>query len=482
MAACLVLGASCQDASKPSEPDSRPRTGGIRVSVSMSGEDFPQTFTALVAGRLASFSVTGSVPESLAGSVIVDSLAPEQYTVMLRIALNCAVKGENPRSVRVNAGDTTSVAFTVTCIVATGTLHVTTVTTGVDLDETGYVLRVDGHSVSGASVQQIWRIDANETATLTRVPVIGSTDLTLYGMAVNCNPSDSTRRRVSMSPGDTMAFTFTVACTPATDSVAYVADYSGGRQVFIASANGSGPRRLTTDFTSDDEPAWSPDGTQMAFVTDRDGNREIYVIGADGSNPRRLTDDRTADYAPAWSPDGKRIAFVSERDGNPEIYVMNADGTSAARLTTTDGVDADPAWSPDGRITFASDRNGRATGTMDVYVMSADGSNPARLTTNGGTHPAWSRDGRLAYSAPDCDNFACRPSIVVRSGDGTDDRFVFGLGDRPSWSPDGRKIAFEALRCDFYFYTCAPSGVRVGRLDSTDLVPLAAGTHPAWRP
>jgi hypothetical protein len=374
----------------------------------------------------------------MSGSVIVDGLAPDTYNLMLRLALNCAVQGENPRVVTVKGGDTPAVAFTVTCKLATGTLRVTTVTTGVDLDENGYVLRVDGFSVTGASVQQIWHADANGTATLSRIPAIGSTYLTLYGLAVNCNPDDVTRRPVAISGGDTAAFTFTLTCTPATDSVAYVTASSGVRRIVIASATGGGPRRLTSDFGSDEDPAWSPDGRRMAFTADRDGNREIYVIDADGSNSTRLTAELWADYAPAWSPDG--------------------------------------------RIAFASDRNGRAAGIMDVYVMNADGSNPARLTTSGGGEPAWSRDGRLAYAAANCDDFACQPSIVVRSVSGADATVVFGPGNRPSWSPDGRKIAYDALTCDFYFYQCVPGGVRVGRLDSTDVIPLAAAMQPAWRP
>jgi TolB protein len=176
------------------------------------------------------------------------------------------------------------------------------------------------------------------------------------------------------------------------------------------------------------------------------------------------------------------MAFTADRDGNREIYVIDADGSNSTRLTAELWADYAPAWSPDGRIAFASDRNGRAAGIMDVYVMNADGSNPARLTTSGGGEPAWSRDGRLAYAAANCDDFACQPSIVVRSVSGADATVVFGPGNRPSWSPDGRKIAYDALTCDFYFYQCVPGGVRVGRLDSTDVIPLAAAMQPAWRP
>ena len=475
--ACLILAGACHDTSEPAGPATRIRTGGIRLSVSVTGEDVPATFTGRVTGPSVIRSTAGSVSES----VIVDSLPPGDYNVLLDVGVNCAANGV---SVTVLAGDTTAVVVPVACIVATGTLRVTTVTTGVDLDQDGYRLRVDGHSVTGAPVQQVSLISANDTRTLLRVPVIGSTRLTLYGLAINCDPADSASRPVQISPGDTAALTFAVGCRPDSDSVAYVDSAGGVAHIVIGSANGGGRRRLTKDVSSSEDPAWSPDGKSIAFTTDRDGNREIYVISADGSNLRRLTNDGGADYSPAWSPDGTRIAFVSERDGRPAIYTLHVDGTGLSRLTTDSAIEVDPAWSPDGRIAFASDRDAATAGTMNLYVVNADGSNPVRLTTGGGTQPAWSRDGRLAYTSPCYDEY-CQPSILVWSGTGGDAPVTLGVGDRPSWSPDGRKIAYNAYSCGspWDYGPCGPAQeVRIARVDGTDVIDVASGTRPAWRP
>ena len=45
----------------------------------------------------------------------------------------------------------------------------------------------------------------------------------------------------------------------------------------------------------DGAPAWSPDGSRIVFHSDRTGGRDIYVMNADGSGVRRLTDDPASD-------------------------------------------------------------------------------------------------------------------------------------------------------------------------------------------
>lgn len=65
---------------------------------------------------------------------------------------------------------------------------------------------------------------------------------------------------------------------------------------------------------------------------------DIFVASADGSNPVRLTQGPGYNGSPAWSPDGRRVAFTSSRDGDPQkramhVYVMDADGSNVRKLT-----------------------------------------------------------------------------------------------------------------------------------------------------
>lgn len=122
---------------------------------------------------------------------------------------------------------------------------------------------------------------------------------------------------------------------------------------------------------------------KIAFHSDRDGDFDIYVMDLLGGNQTNLTNNTAHDEDPAWSPDGSQIVFATTRDnvptGGPEIYTMNADGSGSTRLTDNLESDAQPSWSPDGsKITFRSFRDGDG----EVYVMDADGGNQTNLTNN----------------------------------------------------------------------------------------------------
>jgi len=69
------------------------------------------------------------------------------------------------------------------------------------------------------------------------------------------------------------------------------------------------------------EPPDNNKSEVIAFCSENTGGGDIYVMEADGSNPRRVTTNDDVDHWPAWSPDGTRIAFASLRNGNVDIYV-----------------------------------------------------------------------------------------------------------------------------------------------------------------
>ena len=137
---------------------------------------------------------------------------------------------------------------------------------------------------------------------------------------------------------------------------------------------------------------------KIAFFSNRHDDSGIYIMDADGANPFRLV----GGGGPAWSPDGAQIALYGGNGVGSDIFVVDANGNNLRSLTKS-RIDGNrfPVWSPDGAtIAFVSDRDGQ----IDIYLMTADGKNPRNLT------------------------------------------FDLREEDRPSWSPDGKRVVFGAYQ------------------------------------
>jgi Tol biopolymer transport system component/DNA-binding winged helix-turn-helix (wHTH) protein len=259
------------------------------------------------------------------------------------------------------------------------------------------------------------------------------------------------RHRLTFPPANFNGDTFP-AFAPDGKLIAFSRNFSsGGSDVFVMSAGGGEPRRITQDGEHIGGIAFSQDGHEVIFSSARGGGerRVLWRIPISGGTPRQLpfggddaesptvpamgnylayvksTDSdniwaydipapgepaktpgriaigsRQLQAAPQFSPDGSRVAFASSRSGSWEIWVSLPDGTNAIQLTKFGNRQTgSPHWSPDGKqLVF----DARPEKHSDIYVIDAAGGEPRRITNSGSNDavvPNWSRDGRWIYYA-----------------------------------------------------------------------------------
>ena len=152
---------------------------------------------------------------------------------------------------------------------------------------------------------------------------------------------DASRR--SQSARELIASTFSdhgPDYSPDGSRIVFASGRSGGDGIWVCQRDGSAPRLLFDcgPYVTG-SPRWSPDGRWIAFDSrfGSAGNPDIYLISADGGQPRRLTTDVAEDVVPSWSRDGQSLYFASTRSGIMEIWRMGAEGGPATQITRHGG-------------------------------------------------------------------------------------------------------------------------------------------------
>jgi TolB protein len=215
------------------------------------------------------------------------------------------------------------------------------------------------------------------------------------------------------------------------------------KQQLIASRHSGDPRRMAHEFADEIVKLLTgQEGIATSKIACVVGD-SINLMDYDGFNQRRFAGDGPLLRFPQFSPDGRYLAYVSYKTGVPNIVVRSSEGALVGG-TSFNSTTSSPSISPGGQLAFSSAISG--DGSMEIYVSSLDGSSPRRLTRTQKSvniSPRWNpKTGREIAFISDRGG---SPQVYVMDASGANQRPLFARGghaDSPSWSPDGRYIAF----------------------------------------
>ena len=175
----------------------------------------------------------------------------------------------------------------------------------------------------------------------------------------------------------------------------YTSTKDGDIDLYIMDLKSGKEKRITTELGYDGGAWFSPDGKKIIWRASRPKteaeikeykellaedlvaptNMEVFIANADGSNIKQVTSFGNANWAPTYLPDSKKIIFASNHQskrGFPfNLFLINEDGTGLEKISAEKAFDAFPMFSPDGKkIVFCSNRNNG--GTRDTNIFIAD--------------------------------------------------------------------------------------------------------------
>ncbi len=280
--------------------------------------------------------------------------------------------------------------------------------------------------------------------------------------------------------------------------IAYSANYDGNVDIYVVAVSGGMPKRLTRHPSADRVLDWYPDGKSLLFASPmmagRDRFNQLFKVSREGGLPEKLP----VPYGEfgSISPDGKTLAFMPEsqdfrtwkryRGGwAPDIWLFDLEKLVAKNMTSSPAIDAHPMWSGKS-IYFMSDRGSELRNNLWAYDPNTQklrqitqfADYDVRFPSIGPSDIVFEAGGRLYLL--DLKKQKPQEVIVEVITDGASLKpraeKVARLIDNPFISPTGKRVLFEA-RGDI-FTVPAENGPVVNLTASSGV----AERYPSWSP
>ena len=241
--------------------------------------------------------------------------------------------------------------------------------------------------------------------------------------------------------------------------LAYLETGARFQYALISVADGSA-RELKMRSKSPNAVSLSPDGRYVVYDAPQangQGQHDIYIMATDGSFEAGLVEHPGHDYDPLWMADGKRIVFISDRNGRANLWVLRVDVGQPV------GEPQPVSINMSGMVPMGTARNGSyffrdispTSVDSDIYVATVDVNDGKVLNASRklvrryeghNTRPSWSPDGKflayISYRSPNDGNTV----MVIQSMESSLERVIplpnWQQAARPRWSPDGRSLLY----------------------------------------
>lgn len=330
------------------------------------------------------------------------------------------------------------------------------------------------------------------------------------------------------------------------DKIAFV--YAG--DIWIVDSNGGDARQLTSHKGIEVFPKFSPDGMWIAYSAEYSGNRQIYIIRVNGGTPKQLTYYNDVGSMPPrggydyrvldWTPDGKYVLFRGNRlpwgirmgkyfkvsvdgefetplaipeggggmlspDGKKMVYtpidrewrtwkryrggraqdvwIYDLENNTAEQITFEKGTENQPVWVKD-KIYFASDR----TGTLNLYSYDINSKQTKSITNfnyydvlwvSAGPEQIVYENGGYIYKYNPSTNLNEKIPINVYGDFSNTLPYIKNVKDNINWyeiSPTGKRALFEA-RGDIFTVPAEN-----GEIENITQTPGIRELNPVWSP